>query len=1183
MIRDEYDVNNYSDSELYDILDLVNPSDSILEAKIIQMINRYSSINNESGKKLELFFKNIYNRFFYDPEESIKEGFVDSSTTQTFDSSNQENVTIDISSNVSINNGILQTTNPNPSSATISVNPVNYAKDKLNPLLKQTVQRIISIDSQYRDKKYPFSTDFTFNLSEPLKDVVSLRLYSVQIPYSWYTISNNYGGNFFYLKGNSDGINTGEFDYQIDISSGNYDQAGLSNTINNSISNLKKNYTDISFGSSGCSYNSYTNLASLTIDIKNNYNENNYTLYFENDSSLNQYPLELDSSGEQQIRYSTNPTSSLSSYLGFNYHTYNPNCITSVNTKLYKLGSQIDTNNFDNKTANFFIDDTNNTFTIINYNGPLQYDPSKVLFSTQIKLSISGYKTRNEIIEDLNTQLQNNIYLINSYITRTDISGNANLQDYGLSYFTMYINWNKKTIPCANIINTKTAVIFPNETSTICRIWTIDPSGIINSQNICFNFLNTISETNNITAETYIQQTNYLIKSNPYILLKCITPGYVGYSNFQGQSVSYTDISNIPSYLDDIYVQPYAIGNPNTNTLYGVFNDYLIHLPNSSSDGYSLIEYLSEINNQMSVTNDYSKNISNPNGVLNLSNMKVYNNLSTQNKILFRFDINKYFKNDSYLMDISNSYLYQFFNLGVNIESTTGVDGEGIDLSKNNIFTSTVPAKSFYGIFTSQTTPYLAVIYPKKNYQSNCKAYPFYIKPISYNGFNSYQFADMVQQSFQKYQDTSGSYPLASTTFNITVNTLTNTVTATLNIRINKSLSQNDYKVYFYDPSSVTLHPSTDIPTEYDYSKNTWVSYFSLTDMSFNLSDYDVENKSYSDIYGLKPILSNTFTITKDTHIYIKSNVKGLISKNNTNNYTITIPAATYATNFQYTLEEIYDIINTQFNNNPYLKNSKISTIQKNNNIYVQIRLNINRLFTAADYRLVFYDPFSFVKCISGKSSISNATWDSTLGWVLGFRSNTEYILSEYSNGGSSVFLTGDTTVSTNIYNYFLIVLDDYTQSHLNDGLVTLTPQENDITLPSYAQRSNFQCDTCGNLVYTGTLANLPGKNLTQNQIYSANQINAAKKNKLKTYSSGPFIQDIFGLIPMKVSGLQNGASYVEFGGTLQNQERTYFGPVNIQRMTIKLITDRGDNVDLNGLNWSFSFICEQLYQQKSI
>ena len=65
----------------------------------------------------------------------------------------------------------------------------------------------------------------------------------------------------------------------------------------------------------------------------------------------------------------------------------------------------------------------------------------------------------------------------------------------------------------------------------------------------------------------------------------------------------------------------------------------------------------------------------------------------------------------------------------------------------------------------------------------------------------------------------------------------------------------------------------------------------------------------------------------------------------------------------------------------------------------------------------------------------------------------------------------------------------------------------------------------------------------------------------------------------MKLSGRSPGDSIVEFGGTLQNQERQYFGPVNIQRLSIKLVSDRGNVVDLNNANWSFSLICEQLYK----
>ena len=121
-------------------------------------------------------------------------------------------------------------------------------------------------------------------------------------------------------------------------------------------------------------------------------------------------------------------------------------------------------------------------------------------------------------------------------------------------------------------------------------------------------------------------------------------------------------------------------------------------------------------------------------------------------------------------------------------------------------------------------------------------------------------------------------------------------------------------------------------------------------------------------------------------------------------------------------------------------------------------------------------------------------------------------------------------------------------------------------------------------------------RNLTQKQTYAAQEIlnsmqsntqtafssaNTVVKQNLKYYSNGPFAQDVFALVPLKLAGQQNNTVYIDYSGTLQNQERVYFGPVNIQRMSVSLVNDRGELVDLNGANWSFSLICEQLYQQK--
>jgi hypothetical protein len=162
-----------------------------------------------------------------------------------------------------------------------------------------------------------------------------------------------------------------------------------------------------------------------------------------------------------------------------------------------------------------------------------------------------------------------------------------------------------------------------------------------------------------------------------------------------------------------------------------------------------------------------------------------------------------------------------------------------------------------------------------------------------------------------------------------------------------------------------------------------------------------------------------------------------------------------------------------------------------------------------------------------------------------------------------------------------LISLDDFIQNHLNDGLVTITRSQTSIQIPDYAYSTTQSPDPAtGQLVATST-RQTNSDNVTQNQLYAQNQAITSQQPTTKEYSPGPFIKDLFGIIPIKPPS-NAGDYYTEFGGTLQNQERLYFGPVNIRKMSIQLLTDRGTVVDLNNSNWSFSFVCEQLYRASS-
>jgi hypothetical protein len=103
-------------------------------------------------------------------------------------------------------------------------------------------------------------------------------------------------------------------------------------------------------------------------------------------------------------------------------------------------------------------------------------------------------------------------------------------------------------------------------------------------------------------------------------------------------------------------------------------------------------------------------------------------------------------------------------------------------------------------------------------------------------------------------------------------------------------------------------------------------------------------------------------------------------------------------------------------------------------------------------------------------------------------------------------------------------------------------------------------------------------RTLTQAQLYTINEIN--KNQNITNYrSKAPTTSDILAIIPIKTSGQNTGSVLVEFSGSLQDNIRTYFGPVNIERMAVKLMNDKGHILNLNGLDWVVTLICDCLYQ----
>jgi hypothetical protein len=192
----------------------------------------------------------------------------------------------------------------------------------------------------------------------------------------------------------------------------------------------------------------------------------------------------------------------------------------------------------------------------------------------------------------------------------------------------------------------------------------------------------------------------------------------------------------------------------------------------------------------------------------------------------------------------------------------------------------------------------------------------------------------------------------------------------------------------------------------------------------------------------------------------------------------------------------------------------------------------------------------------------------------MGYRNNAGFIPMDPSGNtaGSAIDLNGP--------RYFILAIDDFNQNHLNNSLVSITEMSKIVKPPA-----NYGLDISGGYIpfYTATgcvpqYLPTPARSLTQSQLYSINEIVKNNITNNGNRAKAPTTTDVFAIIPIK-QGTPYGSLYVDFSGQLQDSKRTYFGPVNIDRLRVRLFDDKGNLVNLNGADWSFTLLCEMLYQ----
>ena len=242
----DFDINNYTDEELYQLVDL---TDDATKDQIYNKTNdRIQKYVKENKPKYYNFFISIQNRLLqlleadsdsggsfieteYEPNNVIDRHLVNRKNYAKVVDENNDHYVLR-RERLKVGQG----------------KSIPVVQGQMNPTLRNMKKQLINVDSHYREllqctttaspaginipvgadcsgticpsgtKIYyaDSATDFTFNLSQPIKNVLNIYVYSYEIPHSWYVFSPDYGTTSFGASGEC-----------IEISAGNYSPSEL--------------------------------------------------------------------------------------------------------------------------------------------------------------------------------------------------------------------------------------------------------------------------------------------------------------------------------------------------------------------------------------------------------------------------------------------------------------------------------------------------------------------------------------------------------------------------------------------------------------------------------------------------------------------------------------------------------------------------------------------------------------------------------------------------------------------------------------------------------------------------------------------------------------------------------------------------------------------------------------------
>jgi hypothetical protein len=200
----DLDIDNY---EIEDLQNFFNLKNNFLENDIV-----------EASKHMKLKLSNHYDTNFRDKIYI----FIKEAESLLLEHMKKSKI-IPAGSTYIIDNG-----KPSVTNNVTQVYPTQVATGVINPLKKKTITNTFAINTMFRDFDSKIATDCLINLPYTIKDVISMKVVSVELPQVIYLV--NMGFNFIDLYEHTTNI-----EGRVIFPEGNYDYISLSTMMTNEI------------------------------------------------------------------------------------------------------------------------------------------------------------------------------------------------------------------------------------------------------------------------------------------------------------------------------------------------------------------------------------------------------------------------------------------------------------------------------------------------------------------------------------------------------------------------------------------------------------------------------------------------------------------------------------------------------------------------------------------------------------------------------------------------------------------------------------------------------------------------------------------------------------------------------------------------------------------------------------